>query len=144
MLAATLGLKVLWTRASSDGDPALFNREAAAMLHAGGFAEVASDGHFLLARGGTCRLLVADYTLDGTLAEALAVAAQPVGPIRYVARGRVSEHLFKPTALFAFYLERELRRTGLAHERHPIVAVAASPACALDRLDWERLAVLPS
>jgi hypothetical protein len=143
MLAATLGLKALWTRASSDGDPALFNREAAAMLHAGGFAEVASDGHFLEARGGACRLLLADYMLDGTLSEALTVAAQPVGPIRYVARGRISEHLFKPGALLAFYAERELRRTGFSHERHPIVAVAASPGCALDRLDWRRLASLP-
>ncbi len=143
VLVATLGLKALWTRASSDGDPALFNREAAAMLRAGGFA-VAGDGHFLAARGGNgCRLILADYRLDGMLSEALAVAAQPVGPIRYVTRGRISDRLFKPTALLAFYVERELRRSGLAHERHPIVAVAASPACALDRLDWQRLAALP-
>lgn len=143
MLAATLGLKALWLRAPADGDGALFDREAAAMLRAGGFAGIVSDGHFLDARSGTCRLILADDMLDGTLSEALATAARPVGPIRYVARGRLSDRLFKPSALFAFYVERELRRTGFAHERHPIVAVAASPTCALDRLDWRRLAALP-
>lgn len=143
MLAATLGLKALWVRAPADGDAALFDQEAAAMLRAGGFTGIASDGHFLDARSGSCRLILADYILDGTFSEALAVAAQPVGPIRYVARGRISDRLFRPTALFAFYVERELRRTGFAPERHPIVAVAASPTCALDRLDWRRLAALP-
>jgi hypothetical protein len=119
--------------------------EAAAMLGARGFAtafERRPLGTLLHARREGCRMLLGDYAPSGLFAVTFAERALPVGPLRFVYRGRIYTQAPKLVPVTDFYLYRELRRLGIGAERHPIVAVA-SRGCALPRFDWRRLAALP-
>jgi hypothetical protein len=119
--------------------------EAAAMLGARGFAtafERRPLGTLLHARRDGCRMLLGDYAPPEIFAVPFAERARPIGPVRFVYRGRIYAKAPKLVPLTDFYLYRELRRLGIGAERHPIVAVA-SRGCALSRFDWGRLAALP-
>jgi hypothetical protein len=116
------------------------------MLVRQGFAtasELRPLGTLVYARRGACRLMLADYSPSGTFADPIAARAEAIGPLRFVYRGEVFDRAPKLIPLTDFYLWREQGRLGFAAPRHPIVAVAASPQCRLESLDWSRLAALP-
>lgn len=147
VLALTLGVKAAWTRDAPPIDQALFVVRADALLRANGFATrrlTRPFGTLLFGRGNGCDVMIAYYPPYGTFAEILEVYARPVGPLRrYVWRGRITEEAPKLVPLGEFYVEQELRRAGFRPPRHPIVAIAASPGCVLERVDWSPLASLP-
>ena len=146
LLALTLAAKFVAVAEPAPADPGLFALTAAQMLADGGFqTEVWQRpmGPVLLGRRGDCRVLVAEYSPYGTFAPVLARFAAPIGPLHYLWRGQTYDRAPKVAPLMLFYLQRELRRIGIGVARSPIVAVGASPGCALDGVDWGRLESLP-
>ena len=146
LLLVSLAAKVALSAPTPYPDPARFGGEAAAMLAGHGFAtasELRPLGMLVRARRGDCRLVLADYSPYGTFADTIAARAGAAGPLRFVYRGDLYERAPKLLPLTDFYWWREQRRLGLAAPRHPIVAVAASPQCRLESLDWRRLAAMP-
>ena len=146
LLLVSLAAKAALSAPTPDPDPARFGSEAAAMLARHGFAtapELRPLGMLVHARRDGCRLMVADYNPYGTFADVIAARARALGPLRFVYRGAFYERAPKLLPLTEHYWWREQRRLGLAAPRHPIAAVAASPQCRLELLDWDRLAVLP-
>lgn len=145
LLLVSLGAKAALTMPAAEPDPLRFADEADAMLRARGFAtrfERRTFGVVVEGRRGGCRLAVGDYTPYGTFAERFDQLALPIGPLRFVYRGAVHAKAPKLVPLLDFYMSRELRRVGVRALRHPIAAVAASPACDLASFDWSRLAAL--
>lgn len=146
LLALTLAAKFLAVAEPAPADPGLFALTAAQILAGGGFqTEVWQRpmGPVLFGRRGACRVLVAEYSPYGTFAPVVARLAAPVGPVHYRWRGQSYDRAPKLQPLMLFYLQRELRRIGIEVARSPIVAIGASPGCALDGLDWGRLESLP-
>ena len=146
LLLASLAAKLALSAPTPVPDPARFGREAEAMLARQHFAtapELRPLGMLVHARRGDCRLMLGDYSPYGTFADVIAARAGAVGPLRFVYRGAFFDRAPKLVPLTDFYLWREQRRLGLAAPRHPIVAVAASPRCRVESLDWRRLAALP-
>lgn len=145
LLLVSLGAKAVLTAPAAEPDSRRFAGEAAAMLRARGFAthfEKRTFGVLVEGRRGDCRLAVGDYTPYGTFADRFDQLARPIGPLRFVYRGASHAQAPKLVPLLDFYMSRELRRVGLATLRHPIAAVAASPGCDLNVVDWSRLAAL--
>jgi hypothetical protein len=145
LLLVSLGAKAAVNAPAGEADSRRFASEAAAMLNAGGFAtsfKQRTFGILVEGRRGGCRLAVGDYTPYGTFADRFDQLAAPIGPLRFVYRGAVHAQAPKLVPLLDYYRFRELRRVGLPARRHPIAAVAASPACADVPIDWSRLAAL--
>jgi hypothetical protein len=145
LLLVSLGAKAMSSAPTPTPDPRRFAAAAAATLHDQGFAtafERRPLGILVYAHRGGCRLMAGDYTPYGTFAEVFAARARPFGPLRFVYRAVVYDRAPKLVPLTDFYLWRERRRLGLAAPRHPIVAVAATPACGPTAPDWSRLAAL--
>jgi hypothetical protein len=146
-LSLTLGLKAAWTREVPAADPQTFNQRAHRLLRAQGFETYMLPQRFgmlVAARRGECRLFVADYPPQGIFAEPIAHAARPVGPVHFLWGGKFHSEAPKVQPLLDFYVQRELRRVGFPAERHPLVAVAASEPCQLDRIDWTTLEAMRS
>ena len=145
-LTMTLGLKAAWTRDAPKPDARVFADHALGFLQRSGFStrqEKRRFGIISYGRKGDCLLMLAEYRPHRTDAEPLAAHAAPLGSLSYAWRGTLYQQAPKLIPLSEFYLDRELRRTGLQPVRHPIVAVAGSDACELDRLSWRELAALP-
>jgi hypothetical protein len=146
VLLLTLGVKLLWTRDAPAPDHALFVVTAEAILQGQGFRTgriVKRFGTIVRGERDACRLTVADYPADGTLAEPLEAESRGIGPLRFVWAGEASLRAPKLRPLAEFYLKRELGRLGFHPARRPIIAVAANPACAGIALDWTPLTTLP-
>ena len=146
LLALTLAAKFVMVAEPASADNRLFALTAAQVLAAGGFqirTEQRPMGLILFGERGNCRVLIADYTPYGTFAPVVARLAAPIGPVHFLWRGARYEAAPKLRPLMQFYLQRELRRIGFDVWRSPLVAVAASPGCALDNLAWDRLEALP-
>jgi hypothetical protein len=112
------------------------------MLRAAGYdaaAYRALPAAIVTGRRGRCRILIGDYPPHGTLASMFARLAAPIGPERFAWRGTVTARPPGTSALLRFFAERELRRIGLATARSPIAAIAASPGCGIDDIDWHGL-----
>ena len=141
LLALSLGAKLAFSAAPPGPDPAATAAAASSALARAGFdAQVVrmdrSPGILVTAQRGGCRLLAGDYPVHGTFAAVYRGLAAPLGTLRFVHRGRMHARAPKLAGLADFYLWRELRRIGVAARRAPVVAVAASPACDLARIDW--------
>jgi hypothetical protein len=146
LLLLSLGGKAALSRAAADGGQADFAGRAVATLADQGYATTREDRPFatiIHTRRGACRMIVAEYRAHGTMAEPLAALTAPIGPLRFVWRGKTMDTAPKAAPLFHFYLRRELRRIGFSADHLPIVAVAASPACTA-KVDWGALAALPA
>ena len=145
LLALTLGAKIAFSREPAPPDTALSGASVEAMLHAAGFATGRRShalGIIVYGQRGTCRLMVAEQDPRGTFTDILAVFGRPFGPLRFVWRGALLDAV-PGSATVEYYWQRELRRLGGAPERHPVYAVAASEACAVERLPWAGIAALP-
>ena len=101
-----------------------------------------APGQLVEAWSGDCRLLAGDYPPYDTFADVYGMLARPLGSLRYVYRGSLVTKPPKFRALFDFYLWREMRRIGLPQRRAPVIAIAATPACDLTRIDWRQTATL--
>lgn len=143
LLALSLAVKLVASTGDPSPDPTVFAGRAAAMLRAGGFRVMVQPrmfGFLVYGLRGECRTMLGEYAAHGTFAVLIGEAARPIGQLRYRYRDRVYPDPPKAAPLIDFYLVRELRRVGVAARRHPVMAVAASPACDLRALDWRPLA----
>lgn len=146
-LLLTLGVKAVFTRSAPRADRQVFAERASRLLGSQGFLtrlEHRPFGIIIYASTDACRLMLADYPPHGTLAEPLSLLARQVGPLRYVWEGKVLKAAPKLIPLGAFLLQRELRRIGLRPARRPLIAVAGSPGCDLQLIDWQKLETLPA
>ena len=126
-----------------DSDPVTSAAQAA--LARSGFEivpQVRPSGTFLFASNAGCRLMLGDYTPYGTFAELFALAAAPIGPLRFLYRGEIYAKAPKLVPLTWFYIWREARRIGFAMPRDPIIAIAVSPACDATALPLAQLAAI--
>jgi hypothetical protein len=145
-LAATLAGKLLAANAVPPPDEALFFRTAAAVTARAGLSPSLGRtilGPVLHARAPGCTLVLREAVEGSTFAPAYSKLARDVGPVAYVYRGKVSAEAPNALAAADHQLWRGLRRLGIATNRHPVAAVAASPGCAGRRFDWSPLASLP-
>lgn len=145
-LALTIGVKAAFTRALPEDDRALFGAQAIALLRSAGFEtrrQFHPSAFIVQGRRGDCRMMIAEYDPDGTFADLLTIFAAPVGSLRYAWRGRLLAEPPRASALSERLVRNQLRRFGAAPSRHPIAAVAASPTCMPERLDWSSIAALP-
>ena len=142
LLVLSLGLKLGASRSEPVSDEQLFASQVSRFLEREGYstaAELRPLGMMVRARRDGCRLAIRNYPPHGTLAQAYARLARPVGPLHFVYRGRVSDGAPKLLPLSEYFVGRELRRLGIAAPRAPILAVAASRGCDLGRLRWEAI-----
>jgi hypothetical protein len=133
LLALSLGGKLLANGPAPEADQLLFAGRTQALLQAQGYEAVQDRRPFgILVYGEKkgCRAMIADYTPYGTLADAIALRAAPIGPLRFAWRGSAYDEAPKLLPLGQFYLRREAVRIGVAIPRSPIVAMALSPGCA--------------
>lgn len=146
LLTLTLGLKLLWTREAPAPDAALFVAQAEAVFTRAGFATARVTrpfGTIVTGERGACRMMVGDYSPDGTLAEPIAAAARSIGPLSYLWAGETYERAPKLRPLVEYYVRRELGRLGFSLRRWPILAVATGAGCSGARVDWTPLIIMP-
>lgn len=142
LLVLSMGLKLGASRSEPMPDERLFASQVSRFLEREGYstaAELRPLGMMVTARRDGCRLAIRNYPPHGTLAQTYARLAQPIGPLHFAYRGRVSDRAPKLLPLIEYFIGRELRRLGIAAPRAPILAVAASPGCDIERLRWEAI-----
>ena len=146
LLVLSLGLKLAASRSEPRPDQQLFASQVFRFLEREGYttaAELRPLGMMVTARRDGCRLAIRDYPPHGTLAQVYARLARPVGQLRFVYRGRVSDRAPKLLPLIEYFIGRELRRMGIAAPRAPILAVAVSRGCDITRLRWGTISTFP-
>lgn len=144
--ALSLAGKLLSNRGVPEPDLGQFQETALAVLRAQGYqawARTSERGLVVRGRKRGCTIMLADYSPYGTFADVFQEMAAPIGPLKFIYDGALYTYPPKVFPLGRFYIERELHRVGIATSRSPIVAVAASPACDISRLDWQALSRLP-
>lgn len=142
-LAISLGGKAATLVPAPTLDLRPFQQAATRLLAAHGFVSKVERYGPVTGHKGACRVLLGDYSPYGTFDALFREVAAPVGPLRFAYRGTLSASPPKLMPLMEFYLWREAGRIGIAVPRHPVSAIAASPACAAEQLDMRALASLP-
>ena len=87
-----------------------------------------------------CRMLIVQQPSEGSTKDRIEQLAQPFGPLLYVYRGRITVDPPRLEPYVRDRIVRELHQFGLSAERSPLLAVAASPGCSLQEINWSRLA----
>ena len=147
VLALSLAGKVVASRAPPEASGKATAAAVGSVLRHGGYetrvvTTSRSPGVFVEAQSGRCRILAGDYPPHGTFDSVYRVMAMPIGRLRFIHRGSLLEEQPKLGGLFDYYVWRELGRVGIVAQRPPVIAIAASDACPLDRLDWRSTASL--
>ena len=145
LLALGLLLKVATNGADTAQNPQLVGTRVAEMLTANGLESqhaVYPIGPEILANKGACRMVVWEYSPHGTTANVLEELARPYGSLRYAFRGKLYSRPPKVEPLIDFFSWREMKRLGIDAARSPVLAIAASPGCNVDRFNWGQVAKL--
>ena len=139
LLTATLGIKARLLDIAAGPDLARYNRELAALLARQGFAvgieDRMLDMDFVTARRGNCEIKArAEDTADRYAAFRGFTAHLPV--VRYRYRGELRDSF--PRGLYDIYglAGRVAMRLGLSASSERPLAIAASTACDLWRIDF--------
>lgn len=143
LLAATLGLKALTASPSAYHGNMLAAAAAETMLMTAGYQThrtVTGLGTLVRGQRGACRIMLTEYPPHGTTAEVVNGWSRRTGPLMFAWQGSLRDEAPKLQPLLTFYVQRELRRLGFHPSIKPVIAVAASAACDLDRLPWSELA----
>lgn len=138
-LAITLGLKAQTLELATAPDLARFNAELASMLTAQGFAVSIEDRQLdmdlVVARRGTCALKArAEETADRLLALKEFAGDLPVVRFRY--RSTLRKNFPRGEFDLRNLAGRIGLRLGLTETSEWPLAIAASPVCPLDRIDF--------
>lgn len=138
-LAATLGLKARMLDIGSGPDLARFNRDLAALLVTQGFAVSIEDRvdnlDLVAASRGACRFKARIETTADRF-EALRTFTIGLPVVRYRYRGELLGTFPRGRFDFDSLLGRITMRLGLALSSQQPLAIAASPACDLGRIDF--------
>jgi hypothetical protein len=146
LLAGSLAIKAAFAGDLPPPDRALFGARADALLRASGFETRRRDhplGVIAYGEMAGCRIMLAEYDPGGGNANILAIFAGPIGPLSYAWRGERLAAPPKLAPLTEHLVQRQLWHFGLKPARHPIVAIASSRGCPLDRIAWPSLGALP-
>lgn len=143
LLVISLWLKLALLREPPPPDPLADARFAATILRESGFNARAvslprSPGAVTIGERNGCRLLAGPADAAESLAAVYAELARPIGPVHYVEGGRLVAVEPRVRTTFAYYWRRELHRIGVASDARPLFAVAISPGCAGQYIDWLR------
>ena len=145
LLLLSLAGKAAVIRVPSDPDPRPALAAADRTLKAAGFSSRVivlprSPGMVTAGSLGNCRIMIGDYPPQGLLRSVYRAMATPVGSLSFAYRGSLLQTEPQLTGLADLYVWRFLGRVGIRVMRAPVLAVIASPACDLDRVDWKSLA----
>jgi hypothetical protein len=141
----TLALKLLlYYRETAVADTDVLGKVAAFLLEHGFEPHLAknSDGVFIDANAGKCRMLISEATPQGWDRNQNELWATPVGRLSYVFDGAVhAQEPFLAPMLDRWWMRLRVK-LGLSPNYHPVLAVAASEECAVDSLPWRQLSEL--
>lgn len=147
LLLVSLGIKIATLSPPPNDNHVPGAIAAARLLRAEGFDVrlvrlTRSPNLLAVARRGDCRIRAGGYPIHDTFADIYEDLARPVGPVHFLFQGRVTDEAPKWRARLAYYLWTVKIRIGLAAAPSPIIAIAASPQCELERVHWGNVAAL--
>lgn len=146
LLIVSVGAKIMLKYQPKTVDMAIAESRFAGLLAEKGYrvsVERRRWSPLIFGQKADCRLLVVNYANDGAFRDRIAQLAQPIGPLRYAYRGQLTA---QPPKLDPFLRDKiitQIRQLGFKIDRVPITAIAASPGCNLQEIDWSRLASMP-
>ena len=144
LLGATLGVKVLTARRIGHSDDLRLARDMALMLRQDGFRTGVVPHHlfpYVRARKGGCFLVAANAVANGYLRHRFEGAAARIGPTVYNHGSARGPDFPRFLPVVTEHLQNWAFRFGISAPRTPVIAIAASPACRLDAIDWPALRV---
>lgn len=94
------------------------------------------SGVVVHARRGACQMWVRDYSPHGTHRNVYEALAEPLGSLRYIYKGEISEDPPKLEPLLRYFFRREVLRLGVKTPKYPIYAVASSASCDKSAITW--------
>jgi len=100
---------------------------------------ILSDLPLIRATAGTCRMLVAEASPDGWNDAIIRDVAGAMNQLFLVYHGRIYKPQSRWLTVTEYWLSRYLRRLGLAPQRLPLIAVAATESCNAEQLPWSEL-----
>jgi hypothetical protein len=138
-----LPLTLVWKLAAGPDDPREVPKTIAQLLRQREFENVKTEevmGGMWVVRAyrGECRLFVVELSSKGWTRELIRTFAESSDRLFIVLQGSVYEYdsTWRTAANDVYF--RVLRKLGLARPT-PILGVAASPICAVERLPWNEL-----
>ena len=146
LIGVTMAPKLIGSGRIAEPDGARLARDMAATLAARGFRTVVRAHHlfdYVLARKGDCTLIAANALASGWLGERFAEETAAIGPVSYQYRGATGTDFPRFVPVVAEHLQLWAYRVGIVAPRTPVIAIAASPACRLDAIDWGALRIWP-
>jgi hypothetical protein len=142
----TLAPKLLGAARTAEPDGARLALDMAAALAAQGFRTALVPHHlfdFVRAQKGACTLIAANALAVGHLRDRFVEETAGIGPTLYHYRGATAAAFPRVAPVIAEHLQNWSYRVGIVAPRTPVIAIAASPACRLDSIDWSALRIWP-
>jgi hypothetical protein len=146
LIGLTLTPKLAGAGRIAEPDGARLARDMAAALAARGFRTAVVAHHlfdYVVARNGACTLVATNALAGGYLRERFTEETAVVGPTLYHYGGATAAAFPRFVPVVAEHLQNWGYRVGIAAPRTPVIAIAASPACRLDAIDWAALRIWP-
>lgn len=117
--------------------------DAASILTSDGWSARSREHHLIgwLIEGtrGDCRILVHFTPPEGASDDKFRRLAQPIGPVTYQYRGRMSREFPRLVPMLAGHVQRYAWSFGLAIPTAPLIATARSPSCGTQTPDFTGL-----
>lgn len=142
----TLTPKLLGAARMAEPDGARLARDMAAALAAQGFRTSIVPHHlfdFVRAQKGACTLVAANALAGGYMHERFGQVTAGIGPARYHYDGATGASFPRVGPVVAEHFQNWGYRIGVVAPRIPVIAIAASPACRPEAIDWSALRIWP-
>jgi hypothetical protein len=142
----TLGPKLVGAGRVAAPDSAGLARDMAAALAGRGYRTAIVPHHlfdFVIARKEDCLLVAANAETDGYLHQRFAQEMAGIGPIHYHYDGALAPAFPRIFPVLGEHIQNWGYRIGIVAPRRPVIAIAASPACRLDAIDWAAFRIWP-
>lgn len=142
----TLTPKLLGAARMAEPDGARLARDMAAVLTAQGFRTALVQHRlfdFVRAERGACTLVAANALASGYLQERFGELTAGVGPTQYHYGETTAAAFPRVYPVLAEHLQNWAYLVGIVAPRTPVIAIAASPACRREAIDWSALRIWP-
>ncbi|TMJ20345.1 MAG: hypothetical protein E6G92_11535 [Alphaproteobacteria bacterium] len=146
LIGLTITPKLIGVGRIGEPDAARLARDMAAALTARGFRTAVVAHHLfdhVVARRGSCTLVATNALTQGYLRERFTEETAAIGPTYYHYRGATGPSFPRFIPVVSERLQNWANRVGIAVPRAPVIAIAASPACRLDTVDWAAFRIWP-
>lgn len=147
LLGLTLGVKSVTADRIAHADDMRMARDMAAMLQRDGFRVAVVPHHlfpFVRAEKEGCTLVAANAVANGVFRRRFESAAARIGPTSYNHGSALGGAFPRFLPVTAEHLQNWAFRFGIVAPRTPVIAIAASPTCRLDSINWPALRVWPA